>query len=53
MLATETKHNTVPTPKEVPFNYDLSEMEKVLAEKTTVTPKFKSFDDFDKWVDSL
>jgi len=53
MLATETKQNTIPTVKEVPFNYDLSEMEKVLAEKTDLTPQFKNFDDFDKWVDSL
>ena len=53
MLATETKQNTTPEFKDVPFNFDLTEMEKVVVEAPETAPTFKNFDDFDKWVDSL
>ncbi len=38
--------------REIPFTYDLKQMEKAVHSKCTRVPKMKSFEDFEKWLES-
>ena len=38
--------------REIPFTYDLKKMEKAVHSKRTRVPKMKSFEDFEKWLES-
>ncbi len=38
--------------REIPFTYDLKKMEKAVHSKRTGVPKMKSFEDFEKWLES-
>ena len=37
---------------DIPFTYNLKQMEKAVHNKRTKVPKMKSFDDFEKWLES-